>query len=236
MPTDAVASAAGTAESSLELRAHPVLGALQGLLQDIYDAPNPHAVQEFLITDAAVAAALQGCVARATPERLLLRSDGEAVDLALYLEREVLDRLVDADPVSVLTAAHLPDFWTVLEGISHFVYVTWNAGFDRPVTLLELEMQAEVDKFVTARLLMLRQGAEDLPLHQLLFEIARLDAALEGDERQRYAQASALAGTYCQRLEDRYLARPDPVGLLSELRRFWRMPQQHKIRHIHAAG
>ncbi len=236
MLTDTRASTASATADSGQLRAHPVLSALQGLLQDIYDAPNPHAVHEFLITDAAVAAGLQGGTARRSPERLLLRSDGEALDLALYLEREVLDRLVDADPVSVLTAADLPDFWTVLEGISHFVYVTWNAGFDRPVTLLELEMQAEVDKFVTARLLMLRQGGEDLPLHQLLFEIAGFDGALERDERQRYEQASALAGTYCQRLEDRFLARPDPVGLLSELRRFWRMPQQHKIRHIHAPG
>ncbi len=235
MPIDTADPRSGVPRRCVAPRAHPVLGALQTLLQDIYDAPNPHAVQEFLITDAAVAQALQGRPARSSPERLLLRSDGEAVDLALYLEREVLDRLVDADPVSGLTAAQLPDFWTVLEGISHFVYVTWNAGFDRPVTLLELEMQAEVDKFVAARLLMLRQGLEALPLHKLLFEIAGFDVALAGDERQRYEQASALAGAYCLRLEERFLTRPDPVGLLSELRRFWRMPQQHKIRHIHTA-
>ncbi len=47
--------------------------------------------------------------------------------------------------------------WTALEGVSHFVYLAWNAGHDKPVSLLELEMQAEVDKYVGSYWLMRRQ-------------------------------------------------------------------------------
>lgn len=215
-------------------RAQPALGALQTLLHDVYDVATPHAVQEFLITDAQVAERLQGEGVRASPERLLLHSDGEVLDIALYLEHEVLERFSQGDPVNALAPGQLADFCTVLEGISHFVYVTWNAGFDRPVTLLELEMQAEVDKFVAATLLFRRQGARLPALHRVLFELGGFDAALAPAERRRYETASALAGRYCRRLEGYFLERGDPTPLLRELRRFWRMPQRAKIRHIHA--
>ena len=39
-------------------------------------------------------------------------------------------------------------FCLALEGVSHFLYLIWNASFDRSVTLLEMELQAEIDKFV----------------------------------------------------------------------------------------
>ena len=52
---------------------------------------------------------------------------------------------------------NVADYWTALEGVSHFLYLAWNAGHDKPVSLLELEMQAEVDKYVASYWLMRRQ-------------------------------------------------------------------------------
>jgi len=52
------------------------------------------------------------------------------------------------------SATHLQerfnDCCMLLEGVSHFLYLTWNAHYDRQVSLLDLELQAEVDKFVFA--------------------------------------------------------------------------------------
>ena len=46
-----------------------------------------------------------------------------------------------------LTEANLADYCTALEGVSHFLYSTWRLNWDAPVSLLELETQAEVDKY-----------------------------------------------------------------------------------------
>ena len=48
-----------------------------------------------------------------------------------------------------LDGENLADFWSALEGVSHFTYYAWNAARDKSVSLFELELQAEVDKFVT---------------------------------------------------------------------------------------
>ena len=70
----------------------------------------------------------------------------------------MLGRLDSADPLNSLEASQLDDLWKVLEGISHFNYLVLRAADDRSVTLLELELQAEVDKFVGTYLLLLEQG------------------------------------------------------------------------------
>jgi len=114
----------------------------------------------------------------------------------LFLNATGRERLAAADPRETLSDANLADFWTVLEGVSHFHYLAWNASFDKPVTLLELEMQAEVDKYVSTRLLLLEQPGASLgaPLWNRLFEEPVLDPRLDAEEVDRYQAASTLAG------------------------------------------
>ena len=78
--------------------------------------------------------------------------------MSLYVEPGVLERLAQSDPLEKLDADNLEDFWTAFEGVSHFTYYAWNAQLEKPVTLLEMELQAEVDKYVATTLLLLRQG------------------------------------------------------------------------------
>ena len=87
---------------------------------------------------------------------MIAEADGEA-DVALYLERELLDRLDRHDPLTKLDGDNLADFWSALEGVSHFTYYAWNAARDKTVSLFELELQAEVDKFVTTGKLLREQ-------------------------------------------------------------------------------
>ncbi len=83
--------------------------------------------------------------------------------LSLYLDPALLRRLEAADPLERLHGGNVADCLTALEGVSHFLYLVWNASHDRAVSLLELEMQAEVDKFIVSHWLLRRQVPGHFP-------------------------------------------------------------------------
>lgn len=212
-------------------------GGIQQLLQQIYDVSAGHDVADFLITDRALADALHDDSGhRAVKEKLLVAEDGEYVDLSLYLDAGLLRRLQTRNPLVDLHHLNLADFCLVVEGISHFLYLAWNARHDKSVTLMELELQAEIDKFVMALHLLSRQGSGNAgELHRRLFDAPRFDPQLGDQALERYRHASLYAGKYCRALYRRFLRRVRRPGMLSELRRFYRLPQSAKIRHIEDA-
>jgi hypothetical protein len=135
---------------------HMLLGKLQTLLHELYALDVAYEVDDFVTTDADLAHALD-TTGRPINEKLLIaEADGEA-EVALYLERELLERLERHDPLTRLDADNLADFWSAFEGVSHFTYYAWNAELEKSVTLFELELQAEVDKFVATLVLLRRQ-------------------------------------------------------------------------------
>src|SRR5688572_15036650 len=135
------------------------LASLQGALTEIYDLPATPDVRDFLMTDRV----RLGTETRASDEQLIVAEEGDTLSMALYIDAAVLGRLARDDPFSGLTQDNLADYLTVAEGVSHFVYVAWNTGYDKPVTLLELELQAEVDKYVLCAWLLREQGAGRFP-------------------------------------------------------------------------
>ena len=137
-----------------------VVQELQGLLQRIYDVPLAHDVAQFLLTDRRALTDEYG--GGRSDEQLLVAQDGAEMTLGLFLEPELLARLAQANPLDVLNGGNLADYWTALEGVSHFVYLAWNAGHDRPVSLMELELQAEVDKYVCSVQLLRSPGSHAL--------------------------------------------------------------------------
>ena len=171
---------------------------------------------------------------RQVDEKLLIaEADGEA-DVALYLEDALLERLARHDPLAHLDEANLADFWAALEGVSHFTYYAWNAARDKHVSLFELELQAEVDKFVTTgRLLREQTGREPEGLHTWLFDAPQLAAELEGPERERYRLANRYAAKYCRHLLTASAA-SDEATAQRELRHFYRLTQTSKLAHIDA--
>jgi len=211
---------------------------LQRLLEHIYGIRLAYRVDDFLITDPDLATRLEG---RKQPgearEKLLVREEAGELQLALYLDREVMQRLMRNNPFRSLQEDNLEDFLLALEGVSHFLYLGWKAEFEQGVSLLELELQAEVDKFVTTLALAARQKREWVPyhVHQRLFEHCHFDPSLEQEQLSRYRSANHFAGRYCWRLEDRYLRRRRISALMLELRHFYRLTQQQKICHINSA-
>jgi len=209
------------------------LASLQGVLAQIYDLPATPDVLQFLLTDRARLASVAG--ARASDEQLIVAEHDDTLSLGLYIDARVLERLARRDPFEALTQHNLADYLTVAEGVSHFVYVAWNAAFDKPVTLLELELQAEVDKYVLGAWLLREQGAGRFPreLHRALFERVRIDPAA-ADRAGLYQTASWYAQRYCRRVAG-CLARGTRAAtreLLAELRRFYRLGNARKMRYI----
>ena len=214
-----------------------MLRGLQTLLGRLYDVDLPYDVYDFLITDRrSVGAATND--GRALDEVLLLAetTDGAGAGVALYLDAELLSRLEAADPHDALTEHNLADYCTALEGVSHFVYSTWGLQRDMPVSLLELETQAEVDKYaITVFLLAAQQEGQSYPaqVHARLFDRVSFDARLQPDQYERYRTAHALAARYCRRLERRFVNRGTPKieAMVRELRSFFRLRHTAKLRH-----
>ena len=211
-----------------------LLHKLEAMLHELYALDVGYAVSDFLITDADVMRALDAG-GRTVDEKLLIaEADGEA-DVALYLERELLERLDRHDPLKKLDGDNLADFWSALEGVSHFTYYAWNAARDKVVSLFELELQAEVDKFVTTAMLLREQTGRDADgLHGWLFDSPTLAAELGEDERERYRRANRYAAKYCRRLLQRTRGSDDDSAAQRELRHFYRLSQGSKLAHIDA--
>ncbi len=211
-----------------------LLSRLQALIGGIYDVSIGYDIYDFLVTDRArLPAAAHDAL---NDEALIVAEDpaGDgAVAMALYLDPQLLARLGSADPLVRLDAANVGDCWTALEGVSHFLYVAWNAGHDKPVSLLELEMQAEVDKYVASYWLMRRQYPRHFPkeLRRALFERTRVDARLAAGTRELYREASRYAERFCRRLEHD-LGSAAEGAVLAELRRFYRLSHARKRAHI----
>lgn len=214
------------------------LNVVQRMLEGLYNISVDYAVEDFVITDPELARRLDASAnPRQNREKLLLAQHGDEVHLSLYLEAAILDRLAEDCPFDALHGDNLEDFLLALEGVSHFLYVSWNAGFDRGVTLLELEMQAEVDKYVLANSLFAQQRRDVHPAQvwRCLFDSPSFDDELEHEERSRYRDASHYAGRFCFQLENQFLKRNRNSEMMSELRKFYRMTQTAKISHINSA-
>jgi hypothetical protein len=214
-----------------------VLRGLQSLLGRLYDVEPPYDVYDFLVTDRQ---RLEGLEPENDPreseEQLLVAETKEGAGVALYLDAKLLRRLESSDPQRALTEHNLADYCTALEGVSHFLYTTWRLDRDLPVSLLELETQAEVDKYAITVLLLSRQlGATHYPahVHARLFDRVSFDARLRPDQYERYRTAHRCAAHYCRRLERRFVNRGVAriEALVRELRGFYRLGLTAKLRH-----
>ena len=210
-----------------------VLQQLQDLLAGIYDLPMQYRVADFLFTERAhLPAPVRDSD---TDEHVLVVDEGDEAAVGLFLDSELLRRLAAANPIEALHSGNVADYWTALEGVSHFIYLAWNAGHDRSVSLLELELQAEIDKYVSSWWLLREQDPARYPaeLHRLLFERTRIDPRLAGERSDLYREANQYAARFCRRLE-RLLAESGrrQAETLCELRRFYRLSRERKMMHI----
>lgn len=137
-------------------------------------------------------------------------------------------------------AGTMSDLWLQLaEGVSHFVYLAERARTNLPATRLELELQAEVDKFV---LLAMEGGSlagaghrhfhlRAQNLQRWLYDHVRFLHPEGTEAGDRYRLANDLAARFVRRT----FSKLDLHAAHQTLRRFYRSGQTEKIHLARAA-
>jgi hypothetical protein len=201
---------------------------VQRRLEGLYALPPLAPVTEFLISEEDAAGYPGG------GSRTLVTQDGDEISLAVVLDARVEEHLARSDPRVRLDDGNLDPFCTLTEEVSHFLYLLFCAQSSRSITELELELQAEVDKYLSSVFLLSLQneGAVSPHLREMLFQRYRLGAAVTPERAERYHAASAMAYRYCGFLERRYLKESRLADLAREARRFYRLGQREKLEKI----
>jgi hypothetical protein len=152
--------------------------------------------------------------------------------------RDAADGAVEIEVIAP-ALAESPDLDSIcqlIEGVSHFVYVADRARRQLPATQLELELQAEIDKYV---LLVWQRERFDAglarSLHARLFEHVRFSHAAGTEEGDRYRLANDLAARLVRRMETFYASKGRIDELRNALTRFYAMGQAEKIQFARAA-
>lgn len=176
----------------------------------LYDVPD---VAEFLEVRADV-----------ERERVLVREANDGVEVRIELPERALaeDHGLDA-------------LCQVVEGVSHFILLAERVRCELPTTHLELELQAEVDKFLLLGVLPVPLPAVDrAALRIRLYEDSRFLDAEGTVAGERYRLASRAADRFVHRLERRFLSRARHRELRTFLGRFFRAGQAEKLSLAHA--
>jgi hypothetical protein len=201
---------------------------VQRRLENLYALEPESPVTDFLIAEEDATAYPGG------GSRTLVKEDGGALAVGVVLEEGLCADLARNDPRVRLNGDNLAPFCTLIEEVSHFLYVLFCARCERSITQLELELQGEVDKYLTsmAFLSLQNEGAVSPRLRVLLFRHYRLAEGMSPERAERYRTASGLAERYCAHLETQFLRRARLSDLAREARRFYRLGQREKLEAI----
>ena len=199
----------------------------------VYDLKLDVDIQDFLLTSD-MCARLGHKDARAS---VFVREHDarDEIELGVYIGESELEELSKIDLTQAIHPESFETLVTAIEEVSHFAYLMFSASREKRVTQLELELQAEVDKFITATLLLASRNEGRVPANVLdrLFGDFVVRDGLDTGTSDRYAAAASLASRYCSYVVEASLGRESLHALLPELRSFYRLDQRGKIGRIH---
>jgi hypothetical protein len=147
------------------------------------------------------------------------------------LVREAHDGVVEMRLELPAMEQDLDSVCQVIEGVSHFVYVATRATQGRVATVLELEIQAEVDKYVV-----LSGNIESLDvarsarLRDQLYERNAYLHEQNTEMGERYRVANEAANRFTRKLERAHVAHRRFGDLRRDLHQFFRAGQEDKLR------
>jgi hypothetical protein len=152
--------------------------------------------------------------------KVLVREDAGMVRVNIYYPDHLIAALEAQNPLRGLDRDNLDLFAVFVEELDHFLLIADRVRRGRPVSLFELELHANVTKYVAAAHFLARSlgrrlaDGERLWLRWSLFEKLPLDPAAS-EVHQRYRDADRLGHRYSG-----FLDRLDPRSRLIELRAF----------------
>lgn len=199
---------------------------LQQTLEYFYRVKGPVPVKDFCIRQEQLRALLGE--ERNPPPRealYLMKANDETTDIGLFIDPMEIKRAEGF--VRAPRSESLDAFCVALEGVSHFLYLTYcRVGLDRPVSQIELELQAEIDKYLCLRILF---GVKDTATR--LFRHFSWHDSVREEDQERYRVAHCEAKRYASWL-DHKMRLGEIWTVLDDARRFYRKPLGDKLAHI----
>lgn len=198
------------------------------MLCDIYEPENRLDINHYLIL--ATNRRADVAVGNISPgrETLFIREEGDGIELGLFINPNIIATLEWGDALS-----HIDELACAAEGVSHLLYVADRAAKGRRVSKLELELQAEVDKFLVMHLIAAERSNAISPyLFERQFDGHSFDSNLSADEIERYETASHFAAKYCSHLRSQYFNPLRLRGLISNARDFFERDFGEKIEKL----
>lgn len=155
---------------------------------------------------------------------LLISECGQDADLAICLQRDLLHELSGLSFPRDFSLQVFPRVSLLVEELSHFHFYCVNATEHRKISALEMEVQAEVDKFSFALDCLEELNLKNLEdqVFGILFDQLNLGDWVRDEERSRYQEAHQIARAFCRKLlrteEDRAKMIQEYYRLPSEAR------------------
>ena len=199
---------------------------LQSALEQLYRIEGPVDVTDFRVDRRVLSHAL-GKSADGCRETLLVQNADEETLVALFLCNDVERRAQHF--LQLPSDQGLDAFCVALEGVSHFLYFTFcGACQDRPVSRVELELQAEIDKFLVLRALF---GMSGRILKSRLYEDFVLREDMQPTEQARYRFANRHGRRYAGWLDHQFRTGRGSEAL-ADARVLYRRPLEAKLSFI----
>ena len=177
-------------------------------------------------------------------DAFIVEADGAARETVRVREGNGELEVEVALPRKALTSARptLDELCQVVEGVSHFLCLAERARRELPTTQLELEIQAEVDKYVVLVLGdVLHDGAAGFDpersrsMRARLFERVVFVHAEGSEPGDRYRVANDVAARVAHGLERGLVRSGRADGARAFLRRFYGAGQREKMELVRAA-
>lgn len=160
-------------------------------------------------------------------EDVIIREVDDMMEIGVCFDAH-LAALGSSDAAFDLPRMPLNDLMMIVEGVSHFVYLTHRARIDQQAKAIEMEFQSDVDKFLSAIFLKPRLGIRPATLMSLNAQRFTLRKGLTAIERRRYRQSNALSSRYIDHLHAHYYRTGRFGHMLRDLRTLFRSTWHQK--------
>lgn len=150
---------------------------------------NPHSAKDFVVPNKE-----KNC--------LLIKEENQNAEIAIYLSEAILGRFKAAEFPRDFSLEAFPDLSVLVEELSHFNFYCAKAIEDQTVSALEMEVQAEMDKFIFALdcLEEINQKNLEHQLFEQLFETSSVGEWVGFSDKERYEEANRITKNLCGRL------------------------------------
>ena len=199
------------------------------LLMALYNFDPKLKISDYLIDEQKSIAATKINHAGLQDEVFYIQQNGSEFDLGLYLNPDFIEILDNTKHPQ----RHVNKFSCVVEGISHFLTFCHRAQNGKSISALELELQAEVDKFLLLHLYALKNEHEASPeFFDWQFDDVFYVENLSEELKDRYRSANQLAAHFCNRLRKKCFYPRNMHELLKEIRPFFHANLSEKVSMI----